>query len=67
MKALFISRVHLSLLPLTKSQDNFDPKTLLKLYDIYSRELMKIHFGQATDIAWHKGLANADNITEGEY
>lgn len=58
---------YLSLLPLLKNKDEFDQKTLLKLYELYSQEMIKIHFGQATDIAWHKGLANADNIKEGEY
>jgi len=58
---------YLSLLPLIKNKGKFDSEKLLKIYDIYSKELIKIHFGQATDIAWHKGLANADNIIEDEY
>jgi geranylgeranyl pyrophosphate synthase len=61
------SLYYLSLLPILKNKDKFDQKTLLRIYDMYSREMIKIHFGQATDIAWHKGLANADNITEEEY
>jgi len=58
---------YLSLLPLIKNKGNFDSKNLLKIYDVYSRELIKIHFGQAADIAWHKGIADADNISEEEY
>ncbi len=58
---------YLSLLPLLKNKDEFDQKTLLKLYEVYSQEMIKIHFGQATDIAWHNGLANANDIKEGEY
>ncbi len=58
---------YLSLLPLIKNKEKFDSETLLKIYDIYSREMINIHLGQATDIAWHKGLANANDITEDEY
>lgn len=61
------SLYYLALLSILKNKDKFDQKTLLRLYDLYSREMMRIHFGQATDIAWHKGLANADNLSEGEY
>jgi len=58
---------YLPLLPLIKNQDKFDAKTLLKVYNIYSQEMINLSFGQAKDIAWHKGLANADNITEEQY
>jgi geranylgeranyl pyrophosphate synthase len=57
----------LALLPLIKKKDKLDKKTLLRLYDLYAKEMIKIHFGQATDIAWHRGLANANNISEDEY
>jgi len=61
------SLFYFSLLPLVKNKEKFDSETLLKIYNIYSKEMIKIHFGQAADIAWHRGLANADNITEDEY
>lgn len=57
----------LALLPLLKNKEKLDQKTLLKLYDLYAKEMIRISFGQATDIAWHNGLANADNISEDEY
>lgn len=57
----------LALLPIVKNKDKLDSKTLLRIYDIYSEEMMRISFGQATDIAWHKGWANADNVSEDEY
>ena len=41
--------------------------TKLKVYDIYLQEMINLGFGQGMDIAWHRGLANADNITEKEY
>ncbi|MAH42895.1 hypothetical protein CL614_04195, partial [archaeon] len=44
-----------------------DDKTARRVYDIYSQEMINISFGQAYDIAWHKGIANADDITEQEY
>ncbi len=44
-----------------------DDKTARRIYDIYSQEMINISFGQAYDIAWHKGIANADDITEQEY
>lgn len=58
---------YLPLLPLIKNKPNLPKETLLKLYEIYSQEMINISFGQATDIAWHKGLAGADNLTEDEY
>ncbi|MDI6806505.1 MAG: polyprenyl synthetase family protein [Candidatus Aenigmarchaeota archaeon] len=58
---------YLPLLVLLKNRDNFQKEILLKLYEIYSQEMINLGFGQGTDIAWHRGLANADNIKEGEY
>ncbi|MEM7824188.1 MAG: polyprenyl synthetase family protein, partial [Candidatus Aenigmatarchaeota archaeon] len=40
---------------------------ILKAYEIYSQEMINIGLGQATDIAWHNGMANADTLTEAEY
>ena len=40
---------------LLENKAGFDEKTLLKLYETYTQELTNIHFGQALDIAWHKG------------
>ena len=40
---------------LLENKAGFDDKTLLRLYETYARELTNIHFGQALDIAWHKG------------
>jgi geranylgeranyl pyrophosphate synthase len=54
-------------LPLRVLRENkagFDDKTLLRLYEAYARELTGIHFGQALDIAWHKGIGEP---TEQQY
>jgi len=57
----------MALLPLLKNKEKFDEKTLLRIYELHSQEMIKIHFGQGTDISWHRGLANADEISEEEY
>ncbi len=44
---------------LLENKARFDEKTLLRLYEVYARELTNIHFGQALDIAWHKGWGAA--------
>ncbi|HDI02517.1 MAG TPA: hypothetical protein ENF95_00080, partial [Candidatus Aenigmarchaeota archaeon] len=33
----------------------------------YIQEMTNLSFGQAMDIAWHNGMANADNLSEEEY
>jgi len=55
------------LLSIFKNKENFDKDRIMKAYDIYSQELLRVGIGQATDIAWHKGISNADNVTEDEY
>jgi geranylgeranyl pyrophosphate synthase len=37
------------------------------IYEIYVQEMINLSIGQAMDIAWHKGLANADAIIEEDY
>ena len=58
---------YLPLLVLMKNKDKLDDKTLVSLYETYVQEMINVSSGQATDIAWHKGIANSDNITEQEY
>lgn len=57
----------LPLLTLIKNKDKLPPKTLNKIYEIYTKEMINLSLGQAMDIAWHRGLANADLITEAQY
>ncbi|OGI12098.1 hypothetical protein A3K64_02050 [Candidatus Micrarchaeota archaeon RBG_16_36_9] len=57
----------LPLLPFLKSKNKFDREKILKSYEIYAQECIRITSGQATDISWHKGLINADNVSEEEY
>jgi len=58
---------YLPLLPLIKNRDKLSPDKLSKIYEIYVREMIDLSLGQAMDIAWHKGLANADKVTETQY
>jgi geranylgeranyl pyrophosphate synthase len=58
---------YLPMLPLIKNREKFSTKKLSKIYEIYVQEMINISFGQATDIAWHKGLAEADKATEKQY
>jgi geranylgeranyl pyrophosphate synthase len=58
---------YLPLLPLMKNRDKLSTEKLSKIYEIYVREMINLSLGQAMDIAWHKGLADADKITETQY
>jgi geranylgeranyl pyrophosphate synthase len=58
---------YLPLLPLMKNQDKLSAEKLSKIYEIYVREMINLSLGQAMDIAWHKGLADADKVTETQY
>lgn len=52
---------------LLKKSSEFSPETMVRAYNAVAKEMIVIHTGQAMDIAWHNNLANADNISEGEY
>jgi len=46
---------------------DYNSEIMLRAYEATLQEMIRIHAGQGTDIVWHKGMANADNITEKEY
>ena len=58
---------YLPLLPLLKNRNKFSPRKLSQAYGVYAQEMINLSLGQATDIAWHRGLANADEISEKDY
>ena len=58
---------YLPLLTLMKNKDKLPPDKVNKIYEIYVQEMINVGFGQAMDIAWHRGLANADEVSEKEY
>jgi geranylgeranyl pyrophosphate synthase len=58
---------YLPLLPLMKNRDMLSAEKLSKIYEIYVREMIDLSLGQAMDIAWHRGLADAGKVTETQY
>jgi len=58
---------YLPLLPFMTKQKQISASKLRDLYEIYVKEMINLSMGQAMDIAWHRGLANADDISEEDY
>jgi geranylgeranyl diphosphate synthase type I len=58
---------YLPLLPLIENREKISSEKLCKVYEIYVQEMISLSFGQAMDIAWHRGLAKADEIDEKDY
>ncbi len=58
---------YLPLLPLLENRKKVSIDKLLEIYEIYVQEMINLSLGQAMDIAWHKGLDNADKIGEKDY
>ncbi len=52
------------LLAFVRNEGKVEPARLLRAYRVYAEEMIAIHYGQATDIAWHKGWGLPD---EGRY
>jgi geranylgeranyl pyrophosphate synthase len=61
------SMYYLPLLPLIKNKDKISKEKLCRIYEIYVQEMINLSLGQAMDIAWHKGIANADKLEEEDY
>ncbi len=58
---------YLPLLPLMEKRDAIQPEKLRDLYEVYVQEMINLSMGQAMDIVWHRGIANADNLSEEDY
>jgi geranylgeranyl pyrophosphate synthase len=58
---------YLPLLPLMANRDKLSAEIQRDAYEVYVQEMLNLSMGQAMDIAWHKGTANADNLTEKDY
>ncbi len=58
---------YLPLLPLMEKRETIQPEKLRDLYEVYTQEMINLSMGQAMDIAWHKGIAKADNLSEEDY
>lgn len=53
------------LLLLKENKKKIKKDILIKIYEIYIQEMIRLHIGQGTDIFWHKGKEK--NIREKEY
>jgi geranylgeranyl diphosphate synthase type I len=58
---------YLPLVPLMEKKNMFPAEQLRDVYEVYVQEMINLSIGQAMDIAWHRGLANADRINEEDY
>lgn len=55
----------LAVLPLLNGNGKYDDKTLLKAYENYAIEMIRVSYGQAMDIHWHAGASNS--VSEEQY
>jgi geranylgeranyl pyrophosphate synthase len=58
---------YLPLVPLMEQKNQIPAEKLRDIYEVYVQEMINLSIGQAMDIAWHRGLANADGISEEDY
>ena len=58
---------YLPLLPLMEKRSQMSTSKLRNLYEVYTQEMVNLSLGQAMDIAWHRGIAHADELREGDY
>jgi geranylgeranyl pyrophosphate synthase len=57
----------LPLIPMLENRSKISARKLSQAYAVYALEMINLSLGQAMDIAWHRGLANADKISEKDY
>ena len=58
---------YLPMLPLMEKKGQFPAETLRDIYEVYVQEMINLSMGQAMDITWHRGIANADDLNEEDY
>ena len=58
---------YLPLLPLMAQNAKLTPEVQRDVYEVYVQEMINLSMGQAMDIAWHRGIANADMLEEADY
>jgi geranylgeranyl pyrophosphate synthase len=58
---------YIPLLPLMANRDKLSAEAQRDVYEIYVQEMMNLSMGQAMDITWHRGIANADMLSEQDY
>ena len=58
---------YLPLLPLMEKKEMLPAEMLRDIYEVYVQEMINLSLGQAMDITWHRGIANADDLNEEDY
>jgi len=58
---------YLPLLPLMVQRTKISTEIQRDIYEIYVQEMINLSMGQAMDISWHRGAANADALGEEDY
>ena len=58
---------YLPLLPLMSNRSMLTAEIQRDVYEVYVQEMINLSMGQAMDIAWHRGIANADELCEEDY
>ncbi len=58
---------YLPLLPLIEKKERLPAEIVRDIYEVYVQEMINLSLGQAMDITWHRGIANADELTEEDY
>jgi geranylgeranyl pyrophosphate synthase len=58
---------YLPLLPLMVNRTKLPAEVQRDVYEVYVQEMINLSMGQAMDIAWHGGIANADELAEEDY
>lgn len=58
---------YLPLLPLMAQREKLSSEIQRNVYEVYMQEMINLSMGQAMDIAWHRGIANSDDIDEEDY
>jgi geranylgeranyl pyrophosphate synthase len=56
---------YLSMLPFLRNRKKYGAEKTLKAYDAYVEELLRLSYGQGTDIYWHRGKAGS--VSEEQY
>jgi geranylgeranyl pyrophosphate synthase len=58
---------YLPLLALMVHREEIPVEMQRDVYEVYAQEMINLSMGQAMDIAWHRGIANADALNEQDY
>lgn len=58
---------YLPLLPLIERKQEIPAEKARRIFEIYTQEMINLSLGQAMDIAWHRGLADANELEEKAY